>query len=103
MTYLIQLPCDTLKVDRTFIGGLEAGSKDAAIIGALVALANGLNLRIVVEGVETKQVAALLHQLGRWTTQGYLYGRPAGAHEVTTLLRRQWQTCMPASRFASVE
>ena len=93
MTYLKQLPCDKLKIDRSFIDGLVAGSKDAAIIRALVALADGLDLSIVAEGVETEPVSEVLQQLGCWTMQGYLFSRPVAAHELTTLLRRQ--SCIP--------
>ncbi len=89
LTYLKRLPCDTLKIDRSFIDRLEIGSKDAAIIRALVALAEGLDLRIVAEGVETQQVSDVLQRLGCWTMQGYLLGHPVGAHEMTALLRRQ--------------
>jgi diguanylate cyclase (GGDEF)-like protein len=89
MTYLKQLPCDKLKIDRSFIDGLETGSKDAAIIRALVALADGLGLSIVAEGVETKQVSEVLQRLGCWTMQGYLFSRPVAADELTALLRRQ--------------
>ena len=100
LTYLKQLPCDTLKIDRSFIDGLKVGSKDAAIIAALVTLAKGLDLRVVAEGVETKQVADVLQQLGCWTMQGYLHCRPAAAHEVATLLRRQSQRRMLARQLA---
>lgn len=89
MTYLKQLPCDKLKIDRSFIDGLEAGSKDAAIIRALVALAEGLGLSVVAEGVETEQVSGVLQRLGCWTMQGYLFSRPIGAHDLTALLQRR--------------
>jgi diguanylate cyclase (GGDEF)-like protein len=88
MTYLKQLPCDKLKIDRSFIDGLEAGSKDAAIIRALVALADGLGLSIVAEGVETRRVAQALQNLDCWTMQGYLFSRPVAALELTALLQR---------------
>ena len=101
MTYLKQLPCDKLKIDRSFIDGLEAGSKDAAIIRALVALADGLGLSIVAEGVETKKVSDALQRLGCWTMQGYLFSRPVAADELTALLRRQRRPMrLPASTAA---
>jgi diguanylate cyclase (GGDEF)-like protein len=89
LTYLKQLPCDTLKIDRSFTHGLEAGDKDAAIIHALVALANGLGLRVIAEGVETAQVADVLQHLGCWTMQGYFFSRPVSAQELTALWRLQ--------------
>jgi diguanylate cyclase len=70
---------------------LEVGTKDAAIIGALVALGAGLGLRVVAEGVETQHVRKILQRLGCWAMQGYLFSRPVGADELSALLRRQQQ------------
>jgi len=92
LSYLKQLPCDTLKIDRTFTDGLEASGKDAAIIRAVVTLGDGLGLRIVAEGVETRDVANALQRLGCWTMQGYLFSRPVGPHELGGLLRRNLPT-----------
>ncbi len=89
LTYLKQLPCDTLKIDRSFTRSLQAGSKDAAIIRALAALADGLDLRLVAEGVETQQVADTLTTLGCRTMQGYLFSRPVDAAALTALLREK--------------
>lgn len=86
LTYLKQLPFDTLKIDRSFVDGLQAGSADAVIIGALVALvalADGLGLDLVAEGVETQQVCDELQALGCRTMQGYLFSRPLAAAAMT--------------------
>jgi diguanylate cyclase (GGDEF)-like protein len=74
--YLKQLPCQTLKIDRSFVSELRAGSKDAAIVSALVALGDGLGMRVVAEGVETEASCAVLQGLNCWTMQGYLYSHP---------------------------
>lgn len=89
LSYLRQLPCQTLKIDRSFIRELASGSKDAAIISALVALGAGLGLRVVAEGVETVAVKELLQRLGCRTMQGYLFSRPVDAQALTALLRGQ--------------
>ena len=57
LTYLKHLPCDTLKIDRSFIEGVAAGGTDAAIVRGLVAIAAGLHLRLVAEGIETPATA----------------------------------------------
>jgi diguanylate cyclase (GGDEF)-like protein len=87
LTYLRQLPCDTLKIDRSFTSELEHGGKDAEIVRALTQLADGLHLRIVAEGVETRHVADLLQGLGCRVMQGYLFARPLPAADATALLQ----------------
>ncbi|MGA0611229.1 putative bifunctional diguanylate cyclase/phosphodiesterase [Caldimonas sp. KR1-144] len=87
LAYLKQLPCDTLKIDRSFIAGVHENGKDTAIVRALLALAEGLGLHVVAEGVETRKTAQALHRLGCWTMQGYLLGRPMSAEDLSSLLR----------------
>jgi diguanylate cyclase (GGDEF)-like protein len=100
------LPCDTLKIDRSFIAGLEragadrGGSKDAAIVRALQALAEGLGLRLVAEGVETAAVTTALQGLGCWTHQGYWLHRPMPAAELEKVLRGTRTTPAPLASSA---
>ncbi|WP_221090231.1 putative bifunctional diguanylate cyclase/phosphodiesterase [Deinococcus aquaedulcis] len=74
---LLHLPVDELKLDRSLILGVADSALDRRVVGALLALARGLNLRVVVEGVETQAQLAALRDLGCETVQGYLTGRPA--------------------------
>jgi EAL domain-containing protein (putative c-di-GMP-specific phosphodiesterase class I) len=80
LSYLRHLPVDQLKIDRSFVTGLDAsagGGEDAAIVRAIVQLGRSLELDVVAEGIETdRQVAALL-LLDCHHGQGYLLGRPA--------------------------
>jgi len=73
---LNHLPANVLKIDRSFITNISFGSGDMPILRAIVALAAALKLRIIAEGVETAQQAAVLTQLGCSHAQGYYFGRP---------------------------
>ncbi|UCJ15622.1 EAL domain-containing protein [Pseudomonas sp. MM211] len=81
LLYLKRLPANELKIDRGFVSELERDSDDAAIISAIVALGQALNLRIVAEGVETASQQDFLTNLGCDSLQGFLLGRPAPADQ----------------------
>ena len=70
-----------MKIDRGFVNQLENDNEDAAIVSAIVALAQQLNLRIVAEGVETAAQQKFLTGLGCDSLQGFLLGRPMPATE----------------------
>ncbi|MFW2276217.1 EAL domain-containing protein [Burkholderia orbicola] len=87
LLYLKRLPASELKIDRGFIRDLEHDTEDAAIISAIVALGRALDLKIVVEGVETAAQQQFLTRLGCNSLQGFLLGRPMPADhfvEMTT-------------------
>ncbi|MBK4737925.1 bifunctional diguanylate cyclase/phosphodiesterase [Noviherbaspirillum pedocola] len=85
--YLKRLPIDALKVDRSFVSGLPDDGSDRAIVSAVIAIAQELNLRVTVEGVETIEQLNKLRKLGCDELQGYLFSRPVPAEEFTALLR----------------
>jgi diguanylate cyclase (GGDEF)-like protein/PAS domain S-box-containing protein len=76
LAYLKQLPIDTLKIDRTFVRDIETDADDAAIIGAIIAMAHGLDVRVTAEGVETKGQVEALRKLGCDEFQGFLLSKP---------------------------
>jgi len=76
LKYLRNLPIDGVKVDRMFVSGLPNNLKDAAIVSAVATLARDMELRVVVEGVETREQAGFLLGLGLPVMQGYLFSRP---------------------------
>ncbi|AOE85665.1 putative bifunctional diguanylate cyclase/phosphodiesterase [Pseudomonas sp. TCU-HL1] len=81
LLYLKRLPANELKIDRGFVRDLERDSDDAAIVSAIVALGQALDLRIVAEGVETESQQAFLTGLGCDSLQGFLFGKPVPADQ----------------------
>jgi diguanylate cyclase (GGDEF)-like protein len=81
LLYLKRLPASELKIDRGFVSELVADGEDAAIVAAIIALGQTLNLKIVAEGVETGAQQDLLTRLGCDSLQGFLLGRPMPALE----------------------
>ena len=79
LLYLKRLPASELKIDRGFVRDLMHDTEDAAIITAIVALGCALNLKIVAEGVETREQQEFLTRLGCTSLQGFLLGRPMPA------------------------
>ena len=86
LSFLKRFPLDVLKIDRSFVAGISPGSEDAAIVGAVVALASARELIAVAEGVETAVERDTLKAMGCDRGQGYLFSRPMPAGELTELL-----------------
>ena len=78
LAYLRRLPVALVKVDRSFIAGIDAAGADVAIVAAMVELAHSLGLAVVAEGVETPSELEVVRRAGCDDAQGYLLGRPAG-------------------------
>ena len=87
LNYLKRLPIDTLKIDQSFVRDMSKSDEDSSIIKAIIAMAKGLNLNIISEGVETE---AQLKQLKEWrckNMQGFLFGRPMPHAEAVDMLK----------------
>jgi diguanylate cyclase (GGDEF)-like protein len=80
------LPVDVLKIDKSFVDGLVEDHEDAAIVAAVVRLADGLGLECVAEGVEDAEQARSLTAMGCSTAQGYYFARPMAPDAVAALL-----------------
>ncbi|WP_158937886.1 bifunctional diguanylate cyclase/phosphodiesterase [Burkholderia sp. S171] len=86
LLYLKRLPASELKIDRGFIRDLARDTEDAAIVSAIVALGQTLNLNIVAEGVETRAQQEFLTRLGCNSLQGFLLGHPMSADDLIDVL-----------------
>ena len=83
LAQLRSLPFDRIKIDRSFVSSLIDNKDSAAIVHAIAMLGKGLNLPITAEGIETGDVLEHLLQYGEIKGQGYLYGRPRPAGELS--------------------
>jgi diguanylate cyclase (GGDEF)-like protein/PAS domain S-box-containing protein len=88
LSSLKTVPVDTLKIDRSFIGGLGRDQDDTAIVRATIDFARSLGLTVTAEGIETTDQLAHLLALGCDRGQGYLFARPLGSDEIADLLSR---------------
>ena len=86
LAYLKRFPVRKIKIDRAFIREVEQSAEDQAIVAAIMALANSLQLSVVAEGVETEGQFALLRQYGCQYVQGYLFSPPAEVATAEILL-----------------
>jgi diguanylate cyclase (GGDEF)-like protein len=83
---LRRYPVDLIKVDRSFIQGVEHDTKDAAITANLASLAHALGLQAIAEGVESDEQLASVRDLGCDLAQGFLFARPMPTDEMSRLL-----------------
>ncbi len=88
--YLKELEFDTLKVDRTFVQGLEDSSENQAILQGILYMGRALGMEVVAEGVETAAQQAILARHDAVVAQGFLYAKPMPAHECEAWMK-QWQ------------
>lgn len=92
LAYLATLPISELKIDIKFVRDLGLTPQSSAIVGAIIALARALGLRVVAEGVESLRQMEVLHRLGCSVMQGYLFSRPQPAEDIEAWLQ---QTVLP--------
>ena len=97
LSYLSRFPFNSLKIDRSFVARIEDSEPDRLLVRAVVALAHGLGLQAVGEGVENENQRLLLRDSGcRWL-QGYLFARPLAAAQFTAWLSA-WNGTADAAR-----
>ena len=94
LAYLKELRMDTLKIDRSFIKDVPENEDDATIVRAILAMAYGLNLHVVAEGVENEEQLGFLLQEGCVCAQGYLFSEPLSTVEMETKLFKQKRELM---------
>jgi diguanylate cyclase (GGDEF)-like protein/PAS domain S-box-containing protein len=84
--YLHRFPIDELKIDRSFVSGMEFDRRNAQLVQAIVGLARNLGVAVVAEGVERREQLAALRALGCDFAQGFLFAEPVPADEAEALL-----------------
>jgi diguanylate cyclase (GGDEF)-like protein len=88
LTQLRTLPFDRLKIDRSFVGELNAEAASEKIVNAIISLGDGLDMPITAEGIEDETILDALRGKGQLKGQGYHYGRPETAAQVRERLDR---------------
>jgi diguanylate cyclase len=86
LAYLRRLPLDAIKIDQTFVGGLDEDRSTVAIVRAMISMAKALGMQVVAEGVETLRQAQILTRLGCDTLQGFLYSPAVPAQKFEAML-----------------
>ncbi|AFJ01624.1 diguanylate cyclase/phosphodiesterase (GGDEF & EAL domains) with PAS/PAC sensor(s) [Methylophaga frappieri] len=92
LSYLKQFPLNVLKVDRTFISDITTDKDDAAIVGAILAMADSLGLSVVAEGVETAEQLALLKQKHCQRAQGFYFSKSLNIDDFMRYVREHQST-----------
>jgi diguanylate cyclase (GGDEF)-like protein/PAS domain S-box-containing protein len=95
LSYLKKFPVTTLKIDQSFVSDVTTNAADAGIVHAVVAMAHGLNLNVIAEGVETKEQFAYLKDSGCDALQGYWFCRPQPAEAIDVLLAEEKERWSP--------
>jgi EAL domain-containing protein (putative c-di-GMP-specific phosphodiesterase class I) len=86
LAYLVQLPVDTLKIDRTFVAHLSDAGGRVHIVETIVAMGQKLGTRLIAEGIETEDQRARLLMLGCASGQGYLFSEPLPAEAAAAVI-----------------
>jgi len=108
LAHLRQFPVDALKLDRSFVRGIESRHDSAAIVGTLTEMAVQLGLHVVAEGIENEKQLALLRSLRCHAAQGFLFAKPLDHIKATEILsiglapRTARTRTKPALRLASM-
>jgi diguanylate cyclase (GGDEF)-like protein/PAS domain S-box-containing protein len=95
LSYLKKFPVTTLKIDQSFVSDVVTNSADRGIVRAVVAMAHGLSLNVIAEGVETKEQFAYLRDSGCDAMQGYWFSRPLPVEQVDALLAEEAERWRP--------
>jgi EAL domain-containing protein (putative c-di-GMP-specific phosphodiesterase class I) len=96
LSYLWRFPFDKIKIDRSFMQNFNGSGRDAqTVVKTIIALGRELHMRVTVEGVETAKQAAFLDEVDGDQAQGYFFGRPVSASEVSATILADCQKVLP--------
>jgi diguanylate cyclase len=86
LSYLQRFPIDALKIDQPFVHDLTTDSDDAGIVTAVIGMGKSLHMRVVAEGIETREQLEILQEYSCAQGNGYYFSRPVPAEEFGQLL-----------------
>jgi EAL domain-containing protein (putative c-di-GMP-specific phosphodiesterase class I) len=89
LAYLQRFPVSALKIDQSFVRGIDQNANDTALVTAIIAMGNSLHLKVLAEGVETSQQAAFLLSHGCLAAQGFYYSEAVPADVFINILEKQ--------------
>jgi len=89
LAYLKRLPIDCVKIDASFVRGIPVDASDVAITETILAMSRSLGLKVVAEGVETRDQVRFLERRGCDEMQGYYFSKPLPAEQLTAYLRER--------------
>lgn len=98
LNYLRELPVHTVKIDYSFVAEIEHSKKGAALVAAIVGMAQGLGINVIAEGVESSIQSEYLESLGCHIMQGFLFGRPVAVDDFMSAVTRQESNSSSLSR-----
>jgi diguanylate cyclase (GGDEF)-like protein len=102
LSYLWRFPFDKIKIDRSFMQGLDGADRDAeTVVKTIIALGRELKMRVTVEGVETARQAEFLDKANGDQAQGYYFGRPVPASEVAATILSDFAKTLPKQSSAT--
>ena len=90
LNYLRKLPINAIKIDKSFVDGLHAGSKENFIAASLINLAHGIGMKVIAEGVENIEQANILKSYNCDEIQGYYFSKPVAGAEFEKLLQKRY-------------
>ncbi len=93
LSYLKRFPIDTLKIDRSFVKDITTDFDDEAIASTIIAMAHNLRLKVIAEGVETKEQLTILQKKNCDEVQGYYFSKPLPEKELLIFLNSQSLSC----------
>jgi EAL domain-containing protein (putative c-di-GMP-specific phosphodiesterase class I) len=88
LSRLKRFPIDVLKIDQTFVRGIISDPNDAAIVSAIITMAHALGIKVVAEGVETREQLEFLNARDCDFVQGYYFSRPLPGDEIESLFKK---------------
>jgi len=86
LSYVKRFPIDTLKIDQSFVRDIVTDADDASIVSAVISMGKSLHMRVIAEGIESREQLEFLQKHGCPFGQGYLFSPPLGAWEFAQLL-----------------